>query len=206
VSPRVSSSDRFAIEPELDVDVAAGGSGVGAYEVRSSDEVCSSLPIRDGRQAYVEGYGELEPAVARGRETDVGGDGRFTGIDMTTPSHPADRALETGRVANSEQLLRIRSATVTTHLLGYAQVYVELAVVRATMAVAATRDVSVRGIEDLRHCSLLSRLQRAARDDQEPTEFMSSSRSSGLHAFSTHNRPPIPSTVQGRMVSASCQA
>jgi len=125
--------------------------------VRSAHEVYGRVPISDRRKAHVEGYRELEPAVARWRETYVGGNGRFTGIDVTTPRHTADRALEAGRVANREQLLRVRSATGTAQLLGYAQVHVQLAVVGATMTVAATGDVCVRGVEDLRHSSLLSR-------------------------------------------------
>ena len=70
---------------------------------------------------------------------------------MAPACHRAQSALEARRVPDGEELLGVRPASFTAHLLGAAQIDVERAVGSATVTIASTGDVGMSGVENLGH-------------------------------------------------------
>jgi hypothetical protein len=115
--------------------------------VGSPDELGCSLAITNRWQRYIQRDAKLEASVSGRRQAHRRVDADFTGIEMTTPSNRGDGALEAGRIADREQLLRVCSTARAARLLRYAKLHLELAVAATAVAVLATScDVCVRGV------------------------------------------------------------
>jgi hypothetical protein len=114
----VESSDRFAIQQEVDVNVTSCGVGVRTDRVGRSDKFGGGLSIADRLERYVERDGELVAAVADREQAHCRVDRDFTSFEFLAASDASDDTLETRRVPHGEQLVGIRSTAWAPISLG----------------------------------------------------------------------------------------
>src|SRR5690349_16823268 len=123
-------------EAELDVDVAAGGVGVGAELVGGVEELAGGRLV-DAVDFRLDGGLEAEALVAAD-DADVDGDGGVGEGDFGEAGGGLEGAVEAGGVAGGEEFLGVgQGAAGAAHLLGDGEVEVEDAVDGTDVAVAA---------------------------------------------------------------------
>src|SRR5580658_6475399 len=119
----------------------------------ATNQLSSQLPVAVRRQRHVEDDSQLEAPVASWEQAHRRVDRDFTSLKSAAASNPGQGALEARRVADREELLRVRSAAGPAHLLGDAKIHLELAIRRTTVAVTSTCDVRACRVQDLCHCA-----------------------------------------------------
>ena len=137
---------RELLDDELDLDVAAGGVGVGADLVGLLDELAAGLRVH--RVGQLDAKGDLEAeALALLAYADLGGDGGVTDVHLGLAADETEGAAETGGVTGGEQLLRVGALPVAAQLHRRGQLQVDLAVVGDGATIAAVGGGGDCGVE-----------------------------------------------------------
>src|SRR6266480_7260591 len=118
------SADGVTVGGQRDVDVAPGGVGVRAYLVRGGDEPRRLPAIADLRQGHVELHREDETTLRGGQQAHPAVDRDITHLGALAAAHYAQSALETGRIAHSEELFGVGAAALAAHLLRRAELHI----------------------------------------------------------------------------------
>ncbi|GGT14926.1 hypothetical protein GCM10010254_39580 [Streptomyces chromofuscus] len=143
------------LDDEVDLDVAAGGVGVGADLVGLLDELAAGRLVHGVGQLDAERDGQPE-ALALLADADLGGDGRLAQVDLGVPADQAQGAGEAGGVPGGEELLGVGALSVAAHLHRRGQLEVEPAVGgdgTALAAVGGGGDSGVERVHDETHSS-----------------------------------------------------
>ena len=140
--------DAATVRGERDVHVAARRVRVRAHLVRSPHQLDGLVGVVDRGQGDRECDGEVERAVLRGHQHDLGIDRDVSHLLPAAPGHGSQRALEAGGVADREQLLGVGAPTAAAHLLRQAEIHLQGAVRGAAVAFGPpSRDVGLRGVD-----------------------------------------------------------
>ena len=140
------------VRGQRDLDVAAGGVGVGADLVGRLDQLDRGARVGDRRQGHVHRDSQVEtPPVVRD-ELDPRVHLGVVGLQLLPACHHGQRALETGGEARREELFGVRPGAVSPELLRRPDLDLERSVVGDGVPVGPPApDLGPRGVEDLAH-------------------------------------------------------
>src|ERR1700680_3153591 len=113
-----ASVNDLAVGGQRDVDVTARGVGVRANLVGCPDQLDRLGGVVDRGEPDVECDSDLEAPLLGREQRYLGVDRDIGGVLLCTTGHDSEGTLEAGCVSDRKELLRIRTVTLATHLLG----------------------------------------------------------------------------------------
>src|SRR5438132_14224910 len=148
--------DRHACDSERYVEVAARGPRIGADFVRARHELGGLRAVDPGR-IEVERDGKSEAALARRADADSRSHARAGEVERPPGREAQQARLEAGRIADGEELLRVRPGPArASHLGRDVEFDVKSTVRRPRMSFASALGARLGRVQDpLDHRSLL---------------------------------------------------